>query len=200
MKSVGRLALGLVLLAGGCAAPRMPTTPLLARANPYDTENEIVLQTDQAGPEAYALLFERVLDVLDDDFDIAFASRYDGRIECKPKIAPGLERPFVAGSPSVVERALATFQTYRHRCFVLIQPVEHGYQINVTVMLELEDLPHPTRDVMGGAAFRGDADVDRRLETIDPAVVSHVWIPRGRDVPMEQKILRKIKWRINEPD
>jgi len=197
MKKAAWLAMGLALAAGGCLAPSAPT-PLLSRANPYDTENEIVLATDQPGGEAYALLFERVLDVVDDDFEIAFASRYDGRIECKPKIAPGLEQPLKPGSPSLYERTLASFQTYRHRCFVIIQPVDRGYMINVTVLLELEDLPHPTRDVMGGAAFRSDADVDRRFETIDPAVVSHVWIPRGRDVPMEQKILRKIRWRVNE--
>jgi hypothetical protein len=198
MRRVGWLALGLALTAGGCVAPRAPT-PLLARANPYDTENEMVLATDQPGPEAYALLFERVLDVLDDDFEIAFASRYDGRIECKPKIAPGLEQPFKSGSPSLFERTLATFQTYRHRCMVLIQPVDKGYLINVTVLKELEDLKQPTRETGGGAAFRSDADIDRRFETIDPAVVSFVWIPRGRDVPMEQKILRKIRWQVNEP-
>src|SRR5262245_10918756 len=197
MKKAAWLAMGLALAAGGCLAPSAPT-PLLSRANPYDTENEIVLATDQPGGEAYALLFERVLDVVDDDFEIAFASRYDGRIDGKPKIAPGLEQPLKPGSPSLYERTLASFQTYRHRCFVIIQPVDRGYMINVTVLLELEDLPHPTRDVMGGAAFRSDADVDRRFETIDPAVVSRVWIPRGRDVPMEQKILRKIKWRVNE--
>ena len=197
MRQAAWLVAGLALAAGGCLAPSAPT-PLLSRANPYDTENEIVLATDQPGGEAYALLFERVLDVVDDDFEIAFASRYDGRIECKPKIAPGLEQPLKPGSPSLYERTLASFQTYRHRCFVIIQPVDRGYMINVTDLLELEDLPHPTRDVLGGAAFRSDADVDRRFETIDPAVVSQVWIPRGRDVPMEQKILRKIRWRVNE--
>src|SRR6516165_10277076 len=112
MRQGAWLACVLALAAGGCLAPRSPA-PLMARANPYDTENEIVLNTDQPGGEAYALLFERVLDVLDDDFEIAFASRYDGRIECKPRIAPGLEQPFTPGSPALFERTLAFFQTYR---------------------------------------------------------------------------------------
>lgn len=194
-----RAWLALVLLAGGgCLAPRGSESPLLARANPYDTTNELVLQADQPGPEAYAFLFERVLDVIDDDFDIAFASRYDGRIETLPRIAPGVEQPWRPGSPSLYERTLATFQTYRHRCFVLLQPTERGYLINVTVFKELEDLPNPTRQIGPGAAFRSDPSIDRRYEIVDPTVVSNVWIPKGRDVPLEQKILRKIRWRVRE--
>lgn len=188
----------LLLAGGGCVAPRLQDSPLLARANPYDTGNELVLATDQPGPEAYAFLFERVLDVIDDEFDIAYASRYDGRIETHPRIAPGLEQPLKPGSPSLYERSLATMQTYRHRCFVVLQPKEQGYLINVTVFRELEDLPNPTREIGPGAAFRSDQDIDRRYEIVDPTVVSNVWIPKGRDVPLEQKILRKIKWRVRE--
>lgn len=189
------LALVLLAASGGCATTRLPDTPLLARANPYDTSNELILATQQPGPEAYAFLFESVLDVIDDEFDIAFASRYDGRIETFPRIAPGIGQPR-PGSPSFFERLLATMQTYRHRCFVLIQPAECGYTVNVTVFKELEDLPNPTREVGPGAAFRSDASVDRRYEIVDPTIVSQVWIPKGRDVPLEQKILRKIRWKV----
>jgi len=193
------LRLSMLLLAvGGCAGPRGADSPLLARANPFDTSNEIVLATDRPGPEAYALLFERVLDVIDDDFDIAIASRYDGRIETQPRIAPGIEQAFRPGSPSLYERTLATFQTYRHRCFVVLQPSERGYLINVTVFRELEDLSNPTREIGPGAAFRSDQSIDRRYEIVDPAVVSNVWIPKGRDTPLEQKILRKIRWQATK--
>jgi hypothetical protein len=196
-----RCALWLALaaaMAGGCVAPRMSDSPMLARANPYDTENEMIVRTDQPGPEAYARLFERVLDVVDDEFEIAFASRYDGRIEASPRIAPGLEQPFKPGSPNLYERLLASCQTYRHRCFVVIQPARDGYLINVTVFKELEDLPNPTREISGGAAFRSEHNIDREFEIVDPAIVSNVWIPKGRDVPLEQKILRKIRWALRQ--
>jgi hypothetical protein len=193
-----RVWLLVALVGAGCALPRWDESPLLARANPFDTGNECMLPSDQPGPEAYAFIFERVLDVLDDDFEIAVASRYDGRIETKPRIAPGLEQPWKAGSPNLAERTLATLQTYRHRCFVLIQPAERGYTVNVTVFKELEDLPQPTRDTGGGAAFRSDPSVDRQYEIVDPAIVSHVWIPKGRDIFVEQKILRKIRWAVRD--
>ncbi len=197
--------IGWWLMAGfvafGCRLPNssgpvLSQPPSVVRAQFPDANNEIVLATDSPGPEAYAFLFERILDVIDDDFAIAFASRYDGRIETHPRLAPGLEQPFKNGSPDWYERALATLQTYRHRCFVVMQPTERGYLINVTVLKELEDLPQPTRERRGGASFRGDADVDRRFEMAEPNAVSHVWIPKGRDYAYEQKILRKIRWRV----
>lgn len=193
-------ALAALLALGGCVAPRGRESPLLARGSPLDTDNQIQFLTDHPGGEAYAVLFEKILDVLDDDFDIASANRYDGRIEAQPRIAAGLEQPWKAGSPSVFDRLLYSCQTYRHRAFVLIQPVEQGYTVTVTVFKELEDLPKPERAAAGGAAFRGDPSIDRQYEIVDPAVVSHVWIPKGRDVPLEQKILRKIRWELTRPD
>lgn len=184
-----------VLLCAGCQT-MAPAPPTIVRSQSPDTSNEMILATDTPGPEAYAFLFERILDVIDDDFSIAFASRYDGRIETHPRLAPGLEQFFKEGSPDLFERALATLQTYRHRCLVVLQPVERGYLVNVTVLKELEDLPQPTRERGGGAAFRSDANVDRRFDVVDPRVVSHVWIPKGRDYAYEQKILRKIRWRV----
>jgi hypothetical protein len=185
-----------VLLAGGCMPPRGRESPLWARGSPFDTDNQTQFLTDNPGGEAYALLFEKILDVLDDDFEIAYANRYDGRIETTPRVAAGLEQPWKAGSPSVFDRLLYSCQTYRHRAFVLVQPIDKGYSVNVTVFKELEDLPQPTRELGGGAAFRADQDIDRQYQVVDPTVVSHVWIPKGRDVPLEQKIIRKLRWKL----
>ncbi len=167
--------------------------------SPLDTSNQIQFLTDNPGGEAYAVLFDKILDVVDDDFDIAYANRYDGRIETQPRIAAGLEQPWKAGSPSVFDRLLYSCQTYRHRAFVLIQPVERGYTVSVTVFRELEDLPKPDHAAAGGAAFRSDPSIDREFEIVDPTIVSYVWIPKGRDVPLEQKILRKIRWELIRP-
>ena len=188
--------LAALLAVGGCMVPSGRQSPLLARGSPFDTDNQIQFLTDNPGGEAYAVLFEKILDVVDDDFDIAYANRYDGRIETQPRIAAGLEQPWKAGSPSVFDRLLYSCQTYRHRAFVLIQPAERGYTVSVTAFKELEDLPKPEHAPAGGAAFRSDASIDRVSEIVDPTVVSHVWIPKGRDVPLEQKILRKIRWEL----
>ena len=72
--------------------------------------------------------------------------------------------------------------------------------MSLTVFKELEDLPKPERAAAGGAAFRSDPSIDREFEIVDPTVVSHVWIPKGRDVPLEQKILRKIRWEMMRRD
>jgi hypothetical protein len=197
MRRLGWLAL-LLASCGGCLAPGARPAPMIARASPFDTSNEMVVLTDHPGGEYYAFLFERILDVIDDDFRIALASRYDGRIETAPRIAPGLEQPLKPGSPAIFERLLATCQTYRHRCFVLIQPAEGGYLVNVTVLKELEDLPNPTRETAGGAAFRSDHSIDREHQIVDPVVISQSWIPKGRDTAFEQKILRKIRWAVRQ--
>ena len=192
------LALVAAVGVGGCMRPALRENPLLARANPADTSNEILLTPNDPGPDAYATLFEKVLDAVDDSFDIAYASRYDGKIETHPRIAPGLEQFFKPGSPNVYQRVLATFQTYRHRVFVLIQPDPKGYVVNVTAFLELEDIPNPSRETGGGAAFRSDNTVERIYEVVDPSVVSMAWIPKGRDYALEQKLLRKIRAKMDE--
>jgi len=195
-----RILLAIVMAAsvGGCMSNPLPDNPLLARADPFDTSNQILLTPANPGPEAYAVLFEKVLDSVDDIFDIAYASRYDGQIEAQPRIAPGLEQFFKPGSPNLYNRVLCTLQTYRHRVFVLIQPEAEGYRVNVTAFLELEDIPNPSRDTGSGAAFRSDHPVERVYEVVDPSVVSTTWIPKGRDTPLEQKILRKIQDKMNE--
>ena len=201
-----RFVLGPVLavaLAGGCAYRPIVDNPLLARTDPNDSSNQIVFTPDEPGPAAYAALCEKVADAVDDIFVIADANRYDGRIETAPRIAPGLGQPFKPGSPNFYERTLATFQSMRHRCFVLIQPETDPttqnvvYNVSVTVFKELEDVPAPLRNAGVSGAFRSDATVDRTFEVVDPSVVSTSWIPKGRDYPLEQKLLRKIREKVH---
>ena len=146
------------------------------------------------GPDAYGTGFEKVIDVLNEYFEIAYSNRYDGRIETFPRIAPGYEQPWKPSTPSWYERLLATFQTIRHRAFVLIQLADDGgFFVQVIVYKELEDLPRPIRATAGAAAFRSDSTVDRQYEVIDPTVFERAWIPMGRDFLLEHAIAQKIK-------
>lgn len=196
---MNRLLFGaaLAISLSGCMRYPLEDSPLLARGSTFDTSNQILLTPPSTGPEAYADLFELVLDVVDDTFEIAYANRYDGRIETQPRISPGLEQIFKPGSPNFRERVQATFQTIRHRGFVFVQPEREGYVVSVMIYRELEDLPNPSRDAGGGAAFRSDNPVDRTYEVVDPTVVSTLWIPNGRDYPLEQKILNRIRLKMN---
>jgi hypothetical protein len=200
-----RFVIGAVLaatLAGGCAYRPLTDNPLLARADPNDTSNQIIFTPDEPGPAAYAALSEKVADAVDDVFTIADANRYDGQIEAAPRIAPGIGQPFKPGSPNLYERTLATFQSMRHRCFVQIQPetdpTSQGvvYVVSVTVFKELEDVPGPLRNPGVSGAFRSDATVDREFEVVDPSIESMAWVPKGRDYPLEQKLLRKIREKV----
>jgi hypothetical protein len=181
----------------GCYSGPLLDNPALLRVNPEapPVENPVYVPL---GPVSYGQVFEKVLDVVDDYFEVAYSSRYDGRIESFPKIAPGLERFFLPGSPSIEERTYYWLQTTRYRCAVLIQPAEDdGYFIDVKVMKELEDLPRPVRQSAGAAAFRSDTTVQREFEVIDPSISGESsWIPIGRDCALEQCILHQIRKRM----
>lgn len=146
-------------------------------------------------PLSYGQLFETVIRVLSDyDFEIAESNRYDGRIETIPRTAPGLEFLIRPGSPDLYDRLLETFQSYRHRISVVIQPAANrGYFVEIIARKELEDLATPVRSTIGAAAFRTQNNVDRQFEVIDPAFFDSKWIYRGRDVPLEQELIRRLK-------
>jgi hypothetical protein len=177
---------------GGCATGPLLDNPIQVRPALTDAvENPIYVPL---GPPAYGKVFEQALDILDDYFEIAYANRYDGRIETFRNIAPGLEQFWKPGSPDFDQRLLATYQTIRHRAVVLIQAADDGgFFINVTVYKELEDLPRPSRMTAGAASFRSDNTVQRQFEVIDPTIYEASWIPIGRDLKLEQVILHRLK-------
>jgi len=182
----------LALLAGGCASGPLLDNPAILRPDPTVTvENPVYVPL---GPPSYNPVFEKVLDIVSDYFEPAYVNRYDGRIETFPRIAPGLEQLWKPGSPDFDQRLLATLQTIRHRSVVLIRPAnDGGYFVDVKVYKELEDLPRPVRSTAGAASFRSDNTVERQFEVIDPTVFESAWIPVGRDLPLEQVILQRIK-------
>jgi hypothetical protein len=180
------------LLLGGCATGPLFDNPALVRADP-DLHVENPVYVPQGG-YAYNVVFERVLDVVSEYFEVSYSNRYDGHIETFPRIAPGLERLWNPGSPDCYQRLQASWQTIRHRGSFLIEPApDGGFFVHVTVFKELEDLPRPTRATAGAAAFRSDPTVERQFEVIDPTVFESNWIPMGRDCELEQVILQRIQ-------
>jgi hypothetical protein len=190
----------LAVLTGGCAGRPFLDNPVFVRAElpPGPCPNPVMLA---GGPPQYAAVFETVLNVVDDYFDILDANRWSGVIKSHPKIAPGLDQLWKAGSPDGAERLLATVQTIRYRCEVTIQPVAAdanqpaapgGYLVTVIVYKELEDLARPIKATAGAAAFNSDNTVDRSFEVVEPAVFESNWIPKGREPYLEQEILKRI--------
>lgn len=190
-RRAGWLALAAVLTQGCATGPLLDNPALVGPGPGTCVENPLYVPL---GPQSYGAVFEKVLDVLDDYFEISYANRYDGRIITFPRIAPGLEQLWKPGDPDFDQRLEATLQTLRHRAEVLIQAADDGgFFVRVTVYKELEDLPKPVRSTAGAASFRSDNTVEREFEVIDPTIFESNWIPLGRDVPLEQAVLQRLK-------
>ncbi len=200
MRTLRRFLAAALLLAGaGChttgssTVARVDPPALVAAGKAVDEDqNPVYLPL---GPQSYGPVFETVLQVLGDyGFEIQESNRYDGRVEALPRVAPGLALFLKPGSPDLRDRLLATLQTYRHRVTVIIQPADHGgYFVEVIARKELEDLYRPLRSTVGGAVFRTDNNVERQYEVIDASYYDAQWIFRGRDVPLEQELIRRLK-------
>jgi hypothetical protein len=181
----------MAVLTAGCSTGPLLENPILVRPDRAPpAENPLYLPQ---GPLSYAKVFDKVLDVLDDFWEIAYTNRYEGRIETFPAVAPGLEQPWKPGSPDFHQRLLASLQSIRHRAVVLISTADDGgYFIDVKVYKELEDVPIPLRATAGMASFRNPTTVERQFEVIEPAIIGFDWIPIGRDCKLEQVLLQKI--------
>src|SRR5262249_25639954 len=138
-------------------------------------------------PQIYGQIFENALRVLSDyGFDIAYANRYDGRIETKPRVSPGFLLFLKPGSPDSYTRFLSDLQSYRHRVSIIIHPgpPPGGFFIEVIARKELEDCPRPLRSTVNGAIFQTTPTSERQFEVIDANIpFDGLWIFKGRDVP-----------------
>lgn len=197
------LAFALLFPATGCLLVPPQDNPANIRV--AECENPCLVSPGEPDGSSYAKLYETVIDVLDDDFDLKPTSRYSGQIETLPRVAPGFEQPWKGGSPDLRERLLATNQSIRHRAAVQISPGERGgYRVFVEVFKEREDLPVPvgvqaSSTTAGIAVFQETPSVDRKAELTAAEAGSQRWIPAGRDFAFEQKILRKIRDRALRP-
>jgi hypothetical protein len=196
MRLIRQLFCSCVLAAcTGClaAGPIWDPTPIAPGGLPNDSEaNPAYLPL---GPLDYGRVFETTLQVLGDyGFEIVEPNRYDGRVETVPRTAPGILLLAKPGSPDLRERWLSTYQSYRHRVTVILNPAESGgYFVEVIARKELEDLPRPVRSTIGGSIYRNDNNVDRTSEVIDETFFDPNWIYRGRDGALERELLRRIK-------
>lgn len=185
----------MALLPVGCLSTPPSDNPLLLhRDSAPSCENPVLISPGQPSPTAYAEVFEKVLSVLGDYFEIAYANRYDGQILTVPKIAAGIEQPWRPGSPDPRERLLASLQTMRYRGVVHIRSAENGgYLVQLVIYRELKDDPRPAM-APGGTVFRDAPTVDRQFEVVDPIIATdEVWIPKGRETALEDEILKKIR-------
>lgn len=169
-----------IAAAGGCRGIPVQDNPAVVSAPNYDA------------------VWENTVRVIENYFDIAYESRYDGRIETKPLASANLFEFWRPDAVDLKERFEATLQTIRRRGFILIQPAAAGgFNITVEVYKELEDLKQPAFATFGGGTFI------QSIQPINESIVTSSiratdgWISLGRDQKLEAKILYELHERLD---
>lgn len=154
----------------------------------------------------HEFVWNQLVDTVDDYFPIAREERVrvignvmtEGRIVTKPVTGATRMEFFRRDSTPGFEGWHSTFQSLRRSAEIRVMPGQTGYGVNVVVRKELEDVARPEMSPVGSVVQRHDGSLVRpRGPRIAPAT-SLGWIPMGRDVALEQKILADIHARFNQ--
>ncbi len=200
------LAVAAAAVAGGCRPWAAPYDPYLTSET--FSPGVIVPATTGYLPNPIQIpiahreaAWNRMIDIIDDYFRIEREQRVhvvgdvltEGRIETYPRVGSTVFEPHRHDSASVYERRLATLQSIRRRATVRVIPEGRNYSIEVEVIQELEEMPSPEGTTAGGATFRYDNSVRRRLEPARDGRTGSQWFPTRRDLALEQEILSRFR-------
>lgn len=152
------------------------------------------------------IVMEQISDELDDYFRIFREERLrlvdnvltEGWIETHPKIGATLLEPWRKDSTSGFERLHATLQTVRRFAKVRVIPTNGNYAIDVKVYKELEDRAAPERATVSGRNIRINNALDSDRDDQFSDAPNKGWIPLGRDLSLEQQILRNLEQRLTK--
>jgi len=153
------------------------------------------------------LLWNQTVDSIDDYFRIEREDRVrqiggvltEGRIDTYPTTGSTIFEPWRGDSTHGYEKFHATLQSIRRRATVRVIPVEGGYLLDVVVQKELEDLDKPEHATAGGSTLRHDGTIVRQQGPPGRYSITLGWIPIGRDVTLEQRILGDVAARMHVP-
>jgi len=169
----------------GCTLPWMAAAKLPPAPNPM-----LVSATN------YEILWERTVDVLHDfHFEIASENRFSRVIETDYRTGSGLLEPWHQDSVGYENRLESTLQSVRRKVFVRLTPDEsgQGYAVSVEAYKEFEDLPGVAANSPGGATFQESTPLQRDLNLVVGQSAPSGWIPSGRDLALEQQILKSLQ-------
>ena len=150
----------------------------------------------------HEMIWEQLVSIVDDYFTIAKEEPVRlvgdtivrGHIATEPiagaTVFDQLWRP---DGVTAYERWEATLQSIRRYALITVSPAEGGYWIDVQVFKELEDVAQTEHATTGAATFRHDSSVERYADSVSTAPPTVGWIPLGRDIAVEQKMLAEIK-------
>lgn len=151
-------------------------------------------------------IMDIVSDELDNYFRIAREERIrvidsvitEGWVETHPQMGGTLLEPWKGDSTPGFEKLHATLQTVRRTARARVIPNYDSYLIEVQVNKELEDRPQPLHSSVSSRVLRHDNSIDQDREEIPVIQPNRGWIPMGRDLSLEQKILQNISARVTK--
>lgn len=142
----------------------------------------------------FEIVWNRTIAILDEYFDIASENRLSRRIITDPKIGATVFEPWHGDSVGFRERLESSLQTiHRFAIATVADAPGGGYAVRIEVYKELEDMTKPERQAGGRAVYANDFPINRTREIVGPTPLPRGWIPRGRDVKLEQAILDRIR-------
>lgn len=186
-------------LLSGCALPfmdhhRQPVAPLPMVTNPL-----LVPQQDAQ------FVWRQIADSVDDDFQIAKEEPLrvvdgiltEGTLETYPLVGSTLLEPWRADSTPGYEKMFATLQSIRRRVVVCARPATGGYEIEVQVHTELENLPQPENTTFSRELIIPENAIGEPTQP-NLGVPSGIrgWIPKGRDRSLETALLLDMRQRL----
>ncbi len=115
----------------------------------------------------------------------------EGRIVTLPEVSPTILEPWRNDTVDSEQRLENTLQSMRRRAVIRVIPVpaQGGHLVDVAVFKELENVIRPEHALAGAATFRYDSTLTRIENPIRGEAIANNWIPRGRDVTLEQYII-----------
>lgn len=151
-------------------------------------------------------LMDEISDEIDDYFRVFREERIrnvdgvmtEGWIETHPRIGSTALEPWHHDSTRGYEKIHASLQTVRRYAKVRVIPTNNSYTIDVQVFKEIEDNPSPINSPISGKMLRTDNALDTDLPEDWAATNNGGWIAMGRDVSLEQQILRNIEQRLSQ--
>jgi hypothetical protein len=148
-----------------------------------------------AGPQQHEWLWERTVTVLHDyHFNIEREDRFASVIETDYRTGSGVLEPWHLDSVGMFNRLESTLQPIRRKVQVSLFPSENGagYRVGVEAWKEIEYLPGLAANSPGAATFSESTPLERDLNPVVGQTTPSQWIRQGRDVDLEQAILKSL--------
>ncbi len=192
--------LAMLVPAMGCLHHGVPVN----EAIPFAAEGAVMQNPIFVPNTDREFVWNQIVDTVDDYFKIVREDRVrivggvlsEGRIETSATVGATILEPWRRDSTAGFERLHSTLQTIRRRAQVRVVPAADGYSVEVVVFKELEDVSRPEHATVGQSTSRHDGSLVRDDPTPDAGPVTLGWIPLGRDVTLEQRMLDEIYGRL----